>query len=222
MAIAFAQSVGSANNADTQDLAFASNVGAGSLLLASIRESGGDGAVDPVISDNRGGTWARVARVRSGSAGAGTISLWYAVTASAGACTVSFNGGSDSALRCTLHEFSGSWSSPVDGTPTTAFPSSSPFTTSSITPSQANALLFGVLGSTSDFTLSSVATGFTVGPDGAGRVYGAHRIVASSAAYDATFTFSGGGDYGSILAAFVESTPPSGPSAAALAFFLSR
>ena len=203
MALAFVQSIGSGSGADAQSLAYTSNVTAGNLLIASVRESGGSGAVWAAVTDSLGNTWNQGVR---GASGAGTVQLFWAKSVSTGACTVSFDGGSNVALRCTLHEFSGTFgATPIDQTAYNAGDGTSPDASSSITPANANALLFSVCGSSSDFTASSAGASWTLGPNGFSRVYGAYRIVSASASYNADWSYTSGGDIGLLIASFVES-----------------
>jgi hypothetical protein len=203
MAIAYVQTKASGSGADSQTLAFDSNVGAGNLLIASIRESGGTGGVWASVTDSLGNTWNQGVR---GASGSGTVQMFWTKSVSAGACTVTFDGGSNVALRCTLHEFSGTFgATPIDQTAANTGDGTSPDASSSITPANANALLFSVCGSSADFTASSAGASWTLGPNGFLRVYGAYRIVSASASYNADWSYTSGTDIALLIASFVES-----------------
>lgn len=203
MAIAYVQGKASASNAATQSLAFDTNVGQGSLIMVAIRDSGNAGSGSSTVSDTRGSTYALARQVASGG---GTVRLYVGITATSGACTVSISGGSGTNARLTITEFTSLiTSTTADATNAANATTSGPLSTGTVTPSNANALLFAVLGTSTDTTFTGAGSGWTLLSAGLSRVIAAYRIVSSVITYNADFSWSSGAtDAGAVIAVFSE------------------
>ena len=91
-----------------KQLAFASNVAQGDLLVAGITTN--DGGTDPIsgVTDNLNGAWIKLSSVRYGN---GHVELYYLANSKPGALTVSLAGGGGA---ITIAEYSGVSSNPLD------------------------------------------------------------------------------------------------------------
>lgn len=211
----FLQGNGGSTTTADQDIAFTSNVTAGSLLICCIRE-GSAPSGDPVLTDTRGNTWAVAQRSARNT-------VLYAVNGSSGACTVTINATGTTSTRAVVLEFSGTWpTNPLDTVATATAPTASPFTTNSVTPTAANGVAIAFLGTTSDANPFSISGGgYTLGPTYSNRAASAYQTFSSIAAYAATFTAGSGISGGTNAAqniAFIETGGGGGgPSAAAKA-----
>lgn len=205
MAWALAQTAQSQRVASgTNVIAYASNIGANSLLIATV-EFEDDTATITSITDSRGNTWTPVDTIlRSGTA-FGSIQIWWATNPTGGANTVTLTPSAAAPSTLGIHEYSGlDTTAPFDtsskiadtaGLLTTA-------TAPTITTAQAGELLF-VLGSTVR-TPSLAGSGYTQ------RLHDSFNIdditgdqtAGAAGPYNATFTLNVAGRWMISLAAF--------------------
>jgi hypothetical protein len=217
MSFTFVQEKPSGSNSASQNVVFDNAVGAGSLILVSIRDSGGGGSGSNTVTDNRGSTYTLARQVVSG---AGTTRLYAGITGSGGSCTVAIGGGSGTFARVHLTEFSTTLTSTTpDATNAgSGAPISSPLSTGAVTPTNATALIFAVISTSADNTFTGAGAGWTLLTAFGGRARAAYRVESAVAAYSAVFAWSGGGlaDAGAVIAAY--SVADSGPSPSTPAF----
>lgn len=154
---AFVQANGEdAGSLSTDTLAYTSNVGAGSLLVAVARIGSGTDEITS-MSDSRGNTWARAHKQADGAGH--TQDVWYAYNSGAGANTVTINLSSSQSLRWGVYEASGFTSASVDVS-TGALGSSASPASGSVTPSFSDALAIAVadVNNNEDFTATAPFT----------------------------------------------------------------
>ena len=142
MAISFIQSAfATVSFATTVSVAYSSNPTAGNFLCASV---GSDGAfATPTFTDNNSNTWADA--VLSDDGGGCKNKTGYAANCNAGATTVTGNKSSNGAMGLAIAEYSGiATVSPLDQT-NTGGGFGTDISTSSVTTTQADELLVGVV-----------------------------------------------------------------------------
>jgi hypothetical protein len=170
-----------------QTLAYASNVTAGSLLVAFIR-AGADTTATPTITDTLLNTWVSA---QVGGSGNRNVVL-YTVSASGGANTVSLTGNNSTSSRMTIHEFGGTWGAAFDQAGTVVSGTTSPISATGVTPIAANGVMFATCGTVSDahpFTIN--AGGYTLDVVSGNRAATAYLLFSSAGAYTPEWTVTG-------------------------------
>lgn len=206
MAIAHAQSKGMSSPGDPLAVAFDSNVTANSLLIALVYDSGGDGGGSATMSDTLGNSWSNAGTVQASSA---TGLIYWTQAASGGANTVTADISAGSVARMTIHEFTADGTISVadtDGVFIGGGAGASPDGPPAVTTTTTNGLIIGgVYFGGVDRTATGAGTGFTLGPEGDGRVWGGYRVLTSTATDAPEFTWTGGDlSVGFLAAAFNE------------------
>lgn len=210
------QSVAAPSTTADLSVAYASNVTAGSLLVLCSRE-GSAPVGDPSVTDTLGNTWVRAQQ-------AARSFVFYTVSASSGANTVTYDSQGTTSSRVVVFEFGGTWpANPLDTVAVATVPTASPATANSVTPTAANGVVVSLLGTTTDsnpFAIS--AGGYTLGPVASNRCAPAYLLFSSIAAYAPTYT-AGAGISGGTNAlqniAFIESVGGGGSSNARRSMF---
>lgn len=192
MAIAFVQK-GNASAIDT--LAFGVNVTAGSALIAIVRRGGA--GTPTSITDTRSNTWVKL--IDQTVSGDHTLSFWYALNTTAGANTVTQNGGSGSD-RFIIAEYSGvATASAIDTSAVTTGTSSTP-NSGNITTANADDLIIGGCSTVSGAAITQ-GSGYTLLFDVEQKVGGEYKIVSATGTYAANFTLGASDGWGCFVVA---------------------
>jgi hypothetical protein len=194
MAITFVQGKG---NSPGGPQTFASPVTAGNLLVAAV--VGYDGATYPVLpsmSDNiNGATWTKASQ--AGNAAAGTISIYYKLSAGAGSTTVSFG---NEMYAAWVAEFSGGTFA-TDGANGASYTSNATYVTPTLITSAADVVIAAsVIEQAGGFSAGTIFTSLPATNDG-GCAAG-YYLQPSAGSISASFTQSPAGDAGAAIAAF--------------------
>lgn len=181
--MAIASENNNATNDGAQTLAYPANVKVDSLLIAVIRR--GAGVAPTSLTDTIGNTWTKA--VDQVFEGVSSLSIWWAISASAGANTITQNGGTGT-TRWVISEFSGiATSTPQDQSVSAQGTSTTPSSGATGTLAQADELCIGgvATGGEAVFTTES---GWTELGTIASKVESAFLIVSATTAqaYDPT------------------------------------
>lgn len=190
MSIALVQSTGKdAGSVSSTTMAFASNVTAGSAIIASSRLSSGTATM--TCSDNvNAGNYAADKTFADATNGI-TLCVQSKLNAGAGATTVTFTPSATTTVRLIIDEFSGiATSSALDQTATGGPTGSTSPSTSSVTTTQANELLFALITTSNSFGGFTAGSGYTLDQTIASKFYSEYQVVSSTGSYvgNATIT----------------------------------
>ena len=205
MTIAYVQSKSIATaSALSVNVTLTSNVTAGNALIAGGYDGNGINQTDTVSDTVNAGNYANDNSVNLTTDG-DTVGIFSKLNAGAGSTKItltrSTTGGS---LRLVAHEYSGlATSSALDQTATGHNTSSTSGTTSNVTTTQANELIFCVLGCAGADTVTSNSpftqrenTGFP------GGFASQDQVVSSTGTFAANYTISPADEYGAIIATY--------------------
>lgn len=197
--ITFVQSQGGNSTGNSTSAIFDSNVTAGNLLVVALGGSALSAVDFAILTDTLGNSFTLAGTY--GNTGDGTygIGLFYAVTGSSGADTVSFvsHNPSSTFTRCLIHEFSGVTALDQFSTSNGAI---FPLDSGAMNTTAANEVVFGW--GVSDNGITTIGAGFTLGRTQANQTT-EYQIVSATGTYHATFPGDGANNsWGCIGATF--------------------
>ena len=193
----------SRGNVNSISAAFPSSVGTGHLLVAAVGYAGNNiDSVALTVTDSLGNSWvSAVGPVRRDTHGAAQI--FYVKSSLGGADTVTVTSNSGSAdLELYVHEYNGTdTSAPLDVTASGQGSSTTP-STSAVTTTAANEVIFGYAGLTNP---GAAGSGFTARKTLGGDV-SEDELVTATGSYSATFSQPSTGQWIALMATFKASS----------------
>lgn len=192
--------------ADGGSLAFNSNVGSGTLLVACVLLTGNGNQVNG-ITDSLGNTWARAVKIEGTTSGAGNnfnAAIWYASCPTGGACTITGDWAAAANAQVVLAEFSGFANGvTLDQTNSAENDNIATCSHGSITTTMAEAVAVACMVLSSSFTVSSRASGWN-GLTAGSRRDSSYKILSSTETTDGAVTFGTAEDATGCIASFYE------------------
>lgn len=160
MAIAFVQQNQAGVIADGGTVAFGSNVGSDTLLVAQLWVQSTTERVS-AISDTLGNTWQRAVESDLANNNA-RVDIWYALCPTGGACTVTFDYTAAATVVVQMQEYSGFAGGVTVGPTNTNIETFNNTTriAGEITTTVADSLLIAIIGMESNFSVSSRLSGW--------------------------------------------------------------